>query len=237
MWLKAATCRQLSTVLSDLIEGSEYKFRIKAENPYGMSEPGEESDVVFIPDPKRGIFNPPQTKDFEEMDLWQTRLGVEEMETKDSELLSEKRRILEENARKLLDTPLKQLLQSENKIQKPPRKLASPSKDSDKATEGMKRSFEEVENIPPPVPKRRHKGDKHSTPSPSQLMELDIPKTEKESRLSSPVRDLNTERREEEELTRFPREKDHTMLHGSSELMLVLLPDEQSKSAELSEYD
>lgn len=54
MWLKAATCRQLTTTLGDLIEGSEYKFRVKAENPYGVSDPSEESDVVFIPDPKRG---------------------------------------------------------------------------------------------------------------------------------------------------------------------------------------
>lgn len=54
MWLKAATCRQLTTTLGDLIEGSEYKFRVKAENPYGVSEPSEESDVLFIPDPKRG---------------------------------------------------------------------------------------------------------------------------------------------------------------------------------------
>lgn len=59
VWLKAATSRQLTTILGDLIEGSEYKFRIKAESPYGVSEPSDESDVVFIPDPKRGIIQPP----------------------------------------------------------------------------------------------------------------------------------------------------------------------------------
>ncbi|KAF2897463.1 hypothetical protein ILUMI_08712 [Ignelater luminosus] len=58
VWLKAATCRQLTTTIGDLIEGSEYKFRIKAESPYGVSEPSHESDVVFIPDPKRGILTP-----------------------------------------------------------------------------------------------------------------------------------------------------------------------------------
>ncbi|XP_065361285.1 titin homolog [Calliphora vicina] len=58
VWLKAATTRSLSTTLHDLIEGSEYKFRVKAENPYGLSEPSEESDVLFIPDPKRGITKP-----------------------------------------------------------------------------------------------------------------------------------------------------------------------------------
>lgn len=58
VWLKAATSRQLTTVLGDLIEGSQYKFRVKAESPYGISEPSEESDVVFIPDTKRGGFSP-----------------------------------------------------------------------------------------------------------------------------------------------------------------------------------
>ena len=55
VWLKAATVRQLTATLSDLIEGSQYRFRVKAENPYGVSDPSEESEVLFVPDPKRGI--------------------------------------------------------------------------------------------------------------------------------------------------------------------------------------
>lgn len=58
VWLKAATTRQLNANLNDLIEGSEYKFRVKAESPYGMSDPSDESDLLFIPDPKRGINQP-----------------------------------------------------------------------------------------------------------------------------------------------------------------------------------
>jgi titin len=69
VWLKVATCRQLTTILNDLIEGSEYRFRVKAENPYGLSDPGEESDVLFIPDPKRGILKP---KKEEEEDFTET---------------------------------------------------------------------------------------------------------------------------------------------------------------------
>lgn len=57
VWLKATTSRQTKATLSELIEGSEYKFRVKAENPYGMSEPSQESDVIFIPDLKRGYIN------------------------------------------------------------------------------------------------------------------------------------------------------------------------------------
>ena len=40
--------------LSDLIEGSEYRFRIRAENPYGLSDPSDPTALIFIPDPKRG---------------------------------------------------------------------------------------------------------------------------------------------------------------------------------------
>lgn len=58
VWLKATTCRGLTTTLHDLFEGSEYKFRVKAENPYGVSDPGEESYLLFIPDVKRGILQP-----------------------------------------------------------------------------------------------------------------------------------------------------------------------------------
>ncbi|XP_076170609.1 uncharacterized protein LOC143148292 isoform X2 [Ptiloglossa arizonensis] len=61
VWLKAVTSRQTKATLSELIEGSEYKFRVKAENPYGVSEPSEESDVIFIPDLKRGIMSPSLT--------------------------------------------------------------------------------------------------------------------------------------------------------------------------------
>jgi hypothetical protein len=62
VWLKAATCRSLAVTLNDLIAGSEYKFRVKAENPYGVSEPSVESDVLFIPDVKRGIIDPTKSK-------------------------------------------------------------------------------------------------------------------------------------------------------------------------------
>lgn len=78
VWLKASTCRQLTTTLSGLIEGSQYRFRVKAENPYGLSEPSDISDTVFIPDPKRGINSAtqiPETKDKEDKEC-QTPLAV-----------------------------------------------------------------------------------------------------------------------------------------------------------------
>lgn len=58
VWLKATTSRRTTATLTELIEGSEYKFRVKAENPYGVSDPSEESDVIFVPDIKRRIVTP-----------------------------------------------------------------------------------------------------------------------------------------------------------------------------------
>lgn len=49
VWLKATTSRKTTATLFDLIEGSEYKFRVKAESPYGMSAPSAESAAVKIP--------------------------------------------------------------------------------------------------------------------------------------------------------------------------------------------
>ncbi|XP_045784904.1 muscle M-line assembly protein unc-89 [Maniola jurtina] len=49
VWLKATASRQTSVTLFDLIEGSEYRFRVKAESPYGMSAPSAESAPVRIP--------------------------------------------------------------------------------------------------------------------------------------------------------------------------------------------
>lgn len=109
MWLKAATSRQLTAQLSELIEGSEYKFRVKAENPYGVSEPSVDSDVVFIPDPKRGILKPERRAKEES---W-LAASVADEESKKRQAVYEpetdavkRRRLLEENARKLLDSPV-----------------------------------------------------------------------------------------------------------------------------------
>ncbi|KAG7313021.1 hypothetical protein JYU34_000102 [Plutella xylostella] len=49
VWLKATTSRKTSVTLFDLIEGSEYRFRVKAESPYGMSAPSEQSAAVRVP--------------------------------------------------------------------------------------------------------------------------------------------------------------------------------------------
>lgn len=52
VWLKAASSRITWVQLTDLIVGSEYRFRIKAENAYGVSEAGGESQQVLIEEAK-----------------------------------------------------------------------------------------------------------------------------------------------------------------------------------------
>ncbi|XP_046822486.1 titin homolog [Vespa crabro] len=61
VWLKATTSRQTAATLTELLEGSEYRFRVKAENPYGVSDPSEESDIIFIPDLNKGATSPQLT--------------------------------------------------------------------------------------------------------------------------------------------------------------------------------
>lgn len=48
VWLKAKTTKETQVTIDDLIPGSRYKFRIKSENSYGISEPGEESDPFDV---------------------------------------------------------------------------------------------------------------------------------------------------------------------------------------------
>eukprot|EP00090_Calanus_glacialis_P046314 TRINITY_DN903_c0_g1_i1.p1 TRINITY_DN903_c0_g1~~TRINITY_DN903_c0_g1_i1.p1 ORF type:complete len:972 (-),score=286.61 TRINITY_DN903_c0_g1_i1:125-3040(-) len=48
VWLKARTTKDCEVGIEDLIPGSRYKFRIKAENAYGISEESEESDAFDV---------------------------------------------------------------------------------------------------------------------------------------------------------------------------------------------
>lgn len=48
VWLKAKTTKDCQVNIEDLIPGSRYKFRIKAENAYGISEESEESDPFDV---------------------------------------------------------------------------------------------------------------------------------------------------------------------------------------------
>jgi len=48
VWLKAKTTKECQVTIEDLIPGSRYKFRIKAENAYGISDESEESDPFDV---------------------------------------------------------------------------------------------------------------------------------------------------------------------------------------------
>ncbi|KAK6627492.1 hypothetical protein RUM44_009970 [Polyplax serrata] len=260
MWLKARNSRQLSTSLENLIEGSQYKFRVRAENPYGISEPSEESEFIFVPDARRGLLTPPVVKSTspavnETKSTLKKKCGAEiPGETEEAK----RRRLLEEKARKLLDTPLSQLLPYENTSPDKKRRAES-SSESIPFSEGS-------DSIPPTVPRRKNKGKKRInlnssssdiderqklTPSPggrssdyeSSGQDINIKSTKlldvKKQKLEKPLLKIDKVRTEENDLYTdqsplYPRETDDSIIHGSSELMLVIYPRDRSKSVELS---
>merc|ERR1711936_968393 len=59
VWLKAKTTKECQVSIEDLIPGSRYKFRIKAENAYGISDESQESDPFDVNQPIAGAAAPP----------------------------------------------------------------------------------------------------------------------------------------------------------------------------------
>ncbi|KAF7241847.1 Myosin light chain kinase, smooth muscle [Varanus komodoensis] len=47
-WTDLTTCRSTSYNVQDLLADREYKFRVRAANVYGMSEPSHESELVKV---------------------------------------------------------------------------------------------------------------------------------------------------------------------------------------------
>uniref|UniRef100_A0A8C8USG3 Myosin light chain kinase, smooth muscle-like n=1 Tax=Peromyscus maniculatus bairdii TaxID=230844 RepID=A0A8C8USG3_PERMB len=48
MWKELATCRSTSFNVQDLLPDREYKFRVRAVNVYGTSEPSQESELTAV---------------------------------------------------------------------------------------------------------------------------------------------------------------------------------------------
>ncbi|XP_060118705.1 myosin light chain kinase, smooth muscle isoform X1 [Heteronotia binoei] len=57
-WTDLTTCRSTSYNVQDLLADREYKFRVRAANVYGISEPSQESELVKVGDKKEGKFLP-----------------------------------------------------------------------------------------------------------------------------------------------------------------------------------
>lgn len=47
-WSKAETTKQPFTTLFNLVPGETYRFRVRANNIFGSSEPSEESESVIL---------------------------------------------------------------------------------------------------------------------------------------------------------------------------------------------
>lgn len=53
-WTDLATCRSTSYNVQDLLADREYKFRVRAVNVYGISEPSQQSDPVKVGEKQEG---------------------------------------------------------------------------------------------------------------------------------------------------------------------------------------
>uniref|UniRef100_A0A914ZQD0 Titin n=1 Tax=Parascaris univalens TaxID=6257 RepID=A0A914ZQD0_PARUN len=58
VWSFAEITKQPFTTLFNLQAGQIYRFRVRADNAYGTSEPSEESESVFVPDMSRSVAEP-----------------------------------------------------------------------------------------------------------------------------------------------------------------------------------
>lgn len=54
MWKELATCRSTSFNVQDLLPDREYKFRVRAVNVYGTSEPSQESELTAVGEKPEG---------------------------------------------------------------------------------------------------------------------------------------------------------------------------------------
>ncbi|XP_054274229.1 titin homolog [Macrosteles quadrilineatus] len=239
MWLKAATCRQLTTTLGDLIEGSEYKFRVKAENPYGVSDASTESDVVFIPDPKRGLLEPPEHTEEEAMDIWKEdkKRPVSPTQTLDEqygERKTKKKRgpmnppqAPQPSMRDLIVPSDKHSMLSEDSMSPPatpeiPPPVVPPKR---RGKDRIERDLQEEKETARRVEEKRRVEEFKKTEEKRQVEEARIEEKKNEEK-----------RKEEAKKKRFvepqsPRlERDR--FHGSSELMLVLLPHSRAPTEE-----
>lgn len=61
-WEKAETSKQPIITLYHLDPNAAYRFRVKAENVFGLSDPSEPSDLVEIREVKREVSVPPKEK-------------------------------------------------------------------------------------------------------------------------------------------------------------------------------
>ena len=53
-WKELATCRSTSFYVQDLLPDRDYKFRVRAINVYGTSEPSQESELTAVGEKPEG---------------------------------------------------------------------------------------------------------------------------------------------------------------------------------------
>lgn len=59
-WKELATCRSTSFNVQDLLPDRDYKFRVRAVNVYGTSEPSQESELTAVGEKPEGKLPSPR---------------------------------------------------------------------------------------------------------------------------------------------------------------------------------
>ncbi|CAG7826519.1 unnamed protein product [Allacma fusca] len=83
VWLKALSTKHRGCKIRDLIPGSKYRFRIRAENHFGTSDGGEESVQIYIPESKKehgSVMSSIQEDEFEVVGELQPGSSFEKLE-------------------------------------------------------------------------------------------------------------------------------------------------------------
>ncbi|KAF3430265.1 hypothetical protein E2986_03305 [Frieseomelitta varia] len=216
VWLKATTSRQTKATLSELIEGSEYKFRVKAENPYGVSEPSEESDVIFIPDIKRGIMAPSLSGKS------QSHREIRSREKRENLIQNKEPPATPVSSTNVTVTP--------PTMEEPNRRSAFRESRSRSVSISRERSMS-----PLSMPKIQEQHEEEASSSYSPLRpSMNLTLKKQQAIVDEPEPQFVKSHSLDDKLTSptSPRENDDTVLHGSSEFMLVLYPEDQEKRPE-----
>ncbi|KAF8382632.1 ttn-1 [Pristionchus pacificus] len=127
-WVKAEVTKQPFTTLFNLVPSEKYRFRIRAENTFGISDPSEESEEVNVRDLTRQVVEPqkksklPEEPDYSDVDYEKQDAAIKVDDYKDFDIhrlptdLQSKYIICEELGRGAYGTVYRAIEKATNKV-------------------------------------------------------------------------------------------------------------------------
>ncbi|GMR58629.1 hypothetical protein PMAYCL1PPCAC_28824, partial [Pristionchus mayeri] len=127
-WVKAEVTKQPFTTLFNLVPSEKYRFRVRAENTFGISDPSEESEEVNVRDVTRQVVEPqkksklPDEPDYSDVDYEKQDAAIKVDEYKDFDIhrlptdLQSKYIICEELGRGAYGTVYRAIERATNKV-------------------------------------------------------------------------------------------------------------------------